>query len=85
MADTLPLMGRVGAKRRGGVIATNSEYAAVTPTRSFAATSPIKGEVKTTNYAFDTSAACSAPDTFGVTLVLDLKTIGWAYCSSGMT
>jgi hypothetical protein len=47
---TLPLRGRVGAQRRGGVICGAREqtfvFAVVTPTRSCAATSPLKGEVK---------------------------------------
>ncbi len=44
LAPTLPLRGRVGAELRGGV---NFEHTAdtVTPTRRFAATSPLKGEV----------------------------------------
>ena len=49
---TLPLRGRVGAKLRGGVMwralvrSRDIELVAeVTPTRRFAATSPLKGEV----------------------------------------
>jgi len=41
--STLPSRGRVGAKRRGGVTACTS--LTFTPTRSCAATSPLKGEV----------------------------------------
>jgi len=43
MANTLPLRGRVGAKLRGGVNFCAKQR--VTPTRRFAATSPLKGEV----------------------------------------
>ena len=50
--DTLPLRGRVGAKLRGGVMCRTSAFinkvelvARITPTRRFAATSPLKGEV----------------------------------------
>ncbi len=50
--SNLPLRGRVGAKLRGGVMraAPLSKFsiplaARVTPTRRFAATSPLKGEV----------------------------------------
>jgi hypothetical protein len=50
---TLPLRGRVGAQLRGGVIVprrnpdSRVELAErVTPTRRFAATSPLKGEVE---------------------------------------
>ena len=42
--STLPLRGRVGAPRRGGVIFRDTQR--ITPTRSFAATPPLKGEVK---------------------------------------
>jgi hypothetical protein len=42
--STLPLRGRVGAQRRGGVTFHRTQW--ITPTRSFAATSPLKGEVK---------------------------------------
>ena len=42
--STLPLRGRVGAQRWGGV--TFSDIPRITPTRSFAATSPLKGAVK---------------------------------------
>jgi len=40
---TLPLRGRVGPQVRGGVILFPS--LTITPTRRFAATSPLKGEV----------------------------------------
>jgi hypothetical protein len=49
---TLPLRGRVGAELRGGVMCVTFPsidaaelVARVTPTRRFAATSPLKGEV----------------------------------------
>ncbi|KQY48769.1 hypothetical protein ASD32_00180 [Rhizobium sp. Root483D2] len=48
--DTLALRGRVGAKRRGGVIhgLYNDQWHSrcVTPTRDDVATSPLKGEVE---------------------------------------
>lgn len=40
--STLPLRGRVGPKVRGGVIPWRAR---ITPTRRFASTSPLKGEV----------------------------------------
>ncbi len=52
LGHTLPLRGRVGAKLRGGVMDDTSApvccielVALITPTRRFAATSPLKGEV----------------------------------------
>jgi hypothetical protein len=42
--STLPSRGRVGAQRRGGVTFHRTQW--ITPTRSIAATSPLKGEVK---------------------------------------
>jgi hypothetical protein len=52
LGHTLPLRGRVGAELRGGVIVASFESvsrvelaALITPTRRFAATSPLKGEV----------------------------------------
>ena len=42
-ASTLPLRGRVGAELRGGVTREHTGHL-VTPTRRFAATSPLKGE-----------------------------------------
>jgi hypothetical protein len=47
---TLPLRGRVGPQVRGGVILCPS--LTITPTRRFAATSPLKGEVETSQQPF---------------------------------
>ncbi len=51
--STLPLRGRVGAQRRGGVTCRDTQW--ITPTRSFAATSPLKGEVKRDRGGYATS------------------------------
>ncbi len=47
---TLPLRGRVGPQVRGGVILFPSVI--ITPTRRFAATSPLKREVDTSLQPF---------------------------------
>ena len=51
--STLPLRGRDGALRRGGV--TSRDTQRITPTRSFAATSPLKGEAKRDRGGYSTS------------------------------
>jgi len=53
--STLPLRGRVGAQRRGGVTFPGTQP--VTPTRSVAATSPLKGEVKKDREGYSTQNA----------------------------
>lgn len=49
--STLPLRGRAGAQRRGGVTSRDTQRI----TRSFAATSPPKGEAKRDRGGYSTS------------------------------
>lgn len=59
--STLPLRGRVGAQRLGGVTCRDTQW--IAPTRSFAATSRLKGEATRDRGGYSTKRSkpsCSA-------------------------